>query len=500
MLGQRLPREKIKGTAVVCGGSVGGLLAARVCHDHFDEVIIVESEAWMNSPDAIRADVWNQEGKRSRVMQYESLHVVLAMGYKIMTKLFLGIEEKAHASGVKILPTDIHIHMWGNVPRTPYAEYGGVLPKTMRAGRAGIETFLRRLVLGGDYKNIRQIIGTVTGVSRSPQDVGYLDEVAVRTSEGTQQIRATLVIDCTGPAASGLKWLRREGYGFADEYARNQLSLDQLKVTYDQKLHYSTLQFRVPPELGRKLPGLPVSWDECGWIYCLSTDPDQDSRNIYSQRIDGDIVQLCFSSLGDSDLPVTLEEGKAFTRSLVTEKPIPETFFAMLDMLDEVKDTMTCSRVRFPGSSHIRYERAVNLPSNWVALGDSVMRVNPVYGQGCSKAFYGALCLNALLLNLTSIPKDFSKKYFSSHAEKIKPLWTSLKSGDYAYKTTVPVQGESLSQGSLARWYTKKLTILSFTDDQAGSAMWHIRMLLAPPIDVFQFGLILKVFLSLVKG
>ncbi len=51
--------------------------------------------------------------------------------------------------------------------------------------------------------------------------------------------------------------------------------------------------------------------------------------------------------MGEYELPKTLEEGKAFVRSLITEKPIPETFFAMLDMLDEVTDTMTYSHVRY---------------------------------------------------------------------------------------------------------------------------------------------------------
>ncbi len=51
--------------------------------------------------------------------------------------------------------------------------------------------------------------------------------------------------------------------------------------------------------------------------------------------------------MGESELPKTLEDAKTWARSLVTEKPIPETFFQMLDMLDEVKDTMTCSQVRY---------------------------------------------------------------------------------------------------------------------------------------------------------
>ncbi len=56
--------------------SVGGLLAARVCHDHFDDVVIVEPEMWLNSEDARRTDSWNQGNRRSRVMQYESFQGV----------------------------------------------------------------------------------------------------------------------------------------------------------------------------------------------------------------------------------------------------------------------------------------------------------------------------------------------------------------------------------------------------------------------------------------
>ncbi|KAG7444024.1 uncharacterized protein BT62DRAFT_952962 [Guyanagaster necrorhizus] len=499
-LGLRLPREKIKGTAVICGGSIGGLMAARVCHDHFDDVVVVEPEAWLNTADATRVDPWNQQSKRSRIMQYDSLHVLLPLGYKAMSKLFPNLEEQGKASGIKVGPSKLHIHFWGNDTRMPDEEYGGALPKTIYAGRAGMETFLRRLVLGGDYKNIRQVIGTVTGVARNTRSPEFIDQVTIRTPEGIQNIPAVLVVDCTGVAAAGMKWLRREGYGFADRYSPNQLPLDQLKIAYDQKLHYTTLQFHVTPELGRELPGLPVPYDECWVIYHNSMDPKKDNRSVYSHCVDGDIIQICFSAMGECELPKTLEEAKACARSLVTEKPIPETFFQMLDMLDKVKDTMTCSEVHYPGSSYIRYERAANLPTNWVAMGDSVMRINPIYGQGCSKAFFGAICLHKLLMDSTVIPKDLSKKYFRIHAEKISPLWASLKVGDYSFPTTVPLPGETLSKGSWLRWYMKKLTILSFTDDQAGSVLWHIRSLLAPTTDALQPALIFKVCLSLIKG
>ncbi|KIJ36221.1 hypothetical protein M422DRAFT_179637, partial [Sphaerobolus stellatus SS14] len=42
-----MPRNKsqrIRGTAVICGRSIPGLLTARICSDHFENVVIVEPE------------------------------------------------------------------------------------------------------------------------------------------------------------------------------------------------------------------------------------------------------------------------------------------------------------------------------------------------------------------------------------------------------------------------------------------------------------------------
>ncbi|PBK60673.1 hypothetical protein ARMSODRAFT_965972 [Armillaria solidipes] len=70
---------------------------------------------------------------------------------------------------------------------------------------------------------------------------------------------------------------------------------------------------------------------------------------------------------------------------------------------------------------------------------------------------------------------------------------------DYAFATTVPVPGETLSEGAWLRWYIKELTDLSFTDAQAASALWHLRVLLAPPTDLLQLALVLKVVRNLIR-
>ncbi|KAK0442346.1 hypothetical protein EV421DRAFT_1736211 [Armillaria borealis] len=169
---------------------VGGLLAVRVCHDHFDEVVVVEPEAWIKFPETGRSDPWNQESKRS---------------------------------------SDA---FWVGIIRT-FVKLSARLPVSL---------------------------GTLTTLDRS----GSL----------LLSLRAVLV--------SGM--ISR---------ATNQLALDQLKITYDQKVHYSTVQFNC---VMLELPGLPKRFTKR-----IST---------FSAWME---TSLCFSPLGVGDLPVTLEECKAFT-------------------------------------------------------------------------------------------------------------------------------------------------------------------------------------------
>src|SRR4051794_32171361 len=67
------------GRAVVLGGSIGGLLAARVLAEAFDEVVVVE-----------RDDV-SGPGPRKGVPQGRHLHAVLARGREVLDELLPGL-------------------------------------------------------------------------------------------------------------------------------------------------------------------------------------------------------------------------------------------------------------------------------------------------------------------------------------------------------------------------------------------------------------------------
>ncbi|KAH7908362.1 hypothetical protein BJ138DRAFT_361040 [Hygrophoropsis aurantiaca] len=509
LLGQSRPQgQKIKGTVVVCGGSVGGLLAARVCHDHFEKVVIVEPEAWLAEKDGRVTHAWTQTHRRGRVMQYHSIQSLLPLSFASWTRLFPNIEEECAKSDVRCLPADFKGLMWGLPIAAPFEDYGDHFPKTIYASRQSTETLLRRLVVGqkDQYPNIKWAVGTVTGVTTDPDDESRLKNVIVRTADGTTtELEGTLIIDCTGPAQAGLKWLQHAGYGFSSDgsYKKGTLPLDQLSISYNQQVQYSTYVFRVPPELGRRMP-TPTKWDEEGMFTAVFTDARVEKKLVTGQRIENNQLVLCCGVWAPTeDLPRTLAEIREFSRSMILSRPLPEWFFELLDLLDEVEDTMELYAARCPPSTSVRFHQATNLPSNYIALADSTMRVNPVFGQGITKATLGAISLNNVLHDLHNrtssyllvpkLPDSFAKDFFAVQWNKIYPIWEGTRVFDYGWDTTIPLPGETTDFGAALRWWQQNILTLAMTDRQAASAYWHTLMMMGPATDMFHPRLVLKI-------
>lgn len=74
--------------ALVIGGSMAGLLAARVLLNHFDRVTIVERDRLLEQPTL-----------RQGVPQASHVHVLLTQGQRILEQLFPGLEAELTAAG-----------------------------------------------------------------------------------------------------------------------------------------------------------------------------------------------------------------------------------------------------------------------------------------------------------------------------------------------------------------------------------------------------------------
>ncbi|MBV9385016.1 MAG: tryptophan 7-halogenase, partial [Chroococcidiopsidaceae cyanobacterium CP_BM_ER_R8_30] len=74
--------------AIVIGGGIAGLLAARVLSDYFSQVTIVERDRLPEQP-----------VPRRGVPQSYQLHVLLTQGYRILEQLFPGLEAELAEQG-----------------------------------------------------------------------------------------------------------------------------------------------------------------------------------------------------------------------------------------------------------------------------------------------------------------------------------------------------------------------------------------------------------------
>ncbi|KAF8806733.1 hypothetical protein BYT27DRAFT_7256738 [Phlegmacium glaucopus] len=503
----RRVKDKIKGTAVICGGSISGLITARVCHDHFERVLIVEPEAWLFTDDAMPTQAWTQKNTRTRVKQYRSAQApIQRMGFLGLKRLFPSFEKECLASDIRILPADWNQRVRGKHVPEPYKSFKGKLPETSHWSRAGVESLLRRLVLGQQkYPNIETMVGTVTAVHADPTDSSRIQKVSVRTADGVQNVEATMVADCTGSTA-GIKWLKRAGYGYTMVYPKGTYPLDQLRITFDHRMHYSTLRYKVPVSMNNELP-VPGGFENGGFIYTCYTDYPSDGRVIAILRVDGNIVEIICGAWGSSELPKDTETLEAYLTSFdaILDEPIPTWVFEIVSRFKDESVTFTHDAVRAPPSTYDRYQFGVNLPYNMIITGDSAMRINPIYAQGTLKATLGAIALNTVLSTikgqaLQPLPQDFAKHFFINQAAKIEPMWQLTKTADYGYITTTPIPGESLSTGRFLRWYSVQLMHLAAVDEHARSVLWHTKMFLAPGIDSLHPNLVVKVLWRVLTG
>lgn len=86
----------------------------------------------------------------------------------------------------------------------------------------------------------------------------------------------------------------------------------------------------------------------------------------------------------------------------------------------------------------VKYHENVDLPSNFIALGDAWMRLNSINGQGLAKTGLEATTLDATLRASSSL--DISAPFYRRLTPRVLRAWTSQKISDAKLETSEPVQ------------------------------------------------------------
>jgi len=207
--------------AVVIGGSIAGLCAARVLADSFDRVTLYE-----------RDELPDQPIDRSAIPQGQHVHLLMARGAHELEGLFPGLLDDMAAADMPVLhnePAEIHFTASGHVLSTG------------RGGRDGFTAYLpSRALLEWHVRTRVQALPRVE-IVRGDINEPEFDPAAGRVTgvvlDGGVSVAADLVVDASGRGSRLPTWMQQWGF--------DQPRVDAVKVG----VSYASLRVRIPDAL-----------------------------------------------------------------------------------------------------------------------------------------------------------------------------------------------------------------------------------------------------------
>ncbi|MEV0927789.1 FAD-binding monooxygenase [Streptomyces spongiicola] len=442
--------DKTGTRAVVLGGSIAGLFAARVLADAYDDVLIVDRDVLVGV-----------EGPRKHCPQSRHINGLLARGQLAMEEMYPGITEEIFADGVPTGDLAGHVRWYFNGRRLK-PEVAGLT--CVAASRPMLEKHIRRRTAALPAVSFREqhdILGLVTTPDR-----GRVTGVRVQSllgEGGEEVIEADLVVDATGRGSRTPVWLEELGYPRVVE--------ERKKIG----LAYVTQHYRLLAD--------PYDGD-------LSINPVASPalpRGAIFTKTDGDRVELTtYGLLGDH--PPTDQEGLyAWVKSL-----------AVPDIHDALQHAVPLDEpvaFRFPTTLRRRYEDLDRFPLGLLVTGDAVTTFNPVYAQGMTAAALGALTLrDHLHTGAAPIPAQYFRDLAT---EVIDPPWEMTNAVDLTFPG---VQGERTRQVKAAQTFLKLVQTAAVHDGKVTAAYMRGAGLVDKPDAMMRPAFLARVLWNVVRG
>lgn len=416
--------------AIVLGGSMAGLGAARALANHFDRVTLIER-------DELAADT----GIRKGVPQGQHAHGLLPSGYRILSDYFPGMMDELVAEGAMggDLTGDFLWYQYGGWKLRADSGLKGIV-----VSRPCLERKVRQHTLALNNVTLRQGWDVEQPVYDATKRRVTGVVVRNRASDERSTLEADLVVDALGRGSQSPNWLGSWGYG----------QVGETNVTID--VGYATAVFE-------RRPG-----DFHGSIGAIvaGTAP-QATRYAAVLGAEGNRWIITLVGCLRDYPPTELAAWKEFARSLPTSD--------VYELTRDREPLVPLISYRFPANRHRHYEALKDFPAGYLVTGDAVCSFNPIYGQGMSVALSEALALDKCL---AAGDEGLAGRFFRQTARLVAIPWAIATGEDYRYPQ---VQGRRPPGFRLISRYMERAHRVANSDPVVLRRFFEVASLLAPP-------------------
>src|SRR5215203_1243486 len=423
--------------AVVVGGSIGGMLAARVLADHFDRITLIER-------DHLPEGAANRPG----VPQARHLHFFLKRGLMAVEELFPGVTPDLLEAGSHMLDQGKDFRI---LYRSGWSPKMACNLEICAFTRPLLESTIRRHLLQDPKISI--VDGHEVAALMVDESGERVEGVRLRQRGGEHEeteLHADFVVDVSGRGSKAPEWLQALGYTAPEE------------TVVDAFWGYAT-------RLYEPVEGFSAEWKS---LFLLNRPPYQPRAGII-QPVEGNRWIVTLAGVGH-DYPPTDEEGfLQFARSLSS----PELYRAIerAEPLSKIWGyRQTANRLR-------HYEKLSRMPQGFVTMGDAVCSFNPVYALGMTLTCLAALELRA---NLREGNGELESRRFQKRLAKlVAGSWALTTGEDLRWPAT---QGGKITpKVKLMQWYFGQVMELLPKSEDVFRRFQEVNHMLKGPAALF---------------
>lgn len=370
------PRGRLGGRAIVLGGSIAGLLAARVLTDHFDEVVIVEPDSLVD-----------EAAPRHGVPQSRQVHTLLPAGRVQLDRWYDGFSDDLLAAGAGMANTENSRVYYNGRLKVAVPETEMVM-----STRPFLEAALRRRAVA--LPNLSIVVGRAVGLDV----VG--DAVAGVRLDGGNMLTADFVVDATGRSTRLDHWLQESGWPAPP--------LQRMRVD----INYTTALFHrdeVDPE---------VAFTFASWA--IGRTPAALAPSIIN-AVEGDRWIVMMGGYA-ADKPGRTPDA---LRAICAELPPPFPQATAGELLEPITGYAQADSRRRDFHALSRF------PARLAVVGDAAASFNPIYGQGMSSAALHASCLSEYLTSGPDLDRP-ARAFFDLQRVIVDAAWQTSAVPDLA--------------------------------------------------------------------